>query len=322
MEPPGFTWLGALSHPGFPFCHSPVSALQALTHYAAPLMCGRPGCLDAGLVRSTVCYYYLGGCSALVAAGLAGRGPCRFSLLRSLASLAMRVAGCPVWVSPPFAYRYTIPCGLCVLRAWSGWPSSPRGVSVRCGCAHAYAAFAPPPLPPGRCGARITRGSGAGRRYRPFPVLRHPVAVVAWHLSLCKVVAGELPLWPASWPALVRRASSGPVALVVLVGFLVAVVRSSILGAVATGVTGRLRRARGGWPRIGLIVPAAGPRRGRGAGIAPRRTRSGARRWGCPCRVPRASVLCCVRCGGLACVDPVTDASGYQYRPSFDRVLR
>ena len=26
----------------------------------------RGGCLAAGLVRSTVCYYYLGGCSALV----------------------------------------------------------------------------------------------------------------------------------------------------------------------------------------------------------------------------------------------------------------
>ena len=44
----------------------------------------------------------------------------------------------------------------------------------------------------------------------------------------------------------------------------------------------------------------------------------GAPRWGCPWRVPPASVLGCVRCSGLACVDPVTDASGFPYRPSFD----
>ena len=41
-------------------------------------------------------------------------------------------------------------------------------------------------------------------------------------------------------------------------------------------------------------------------------------RWGCCWRVPLALNLGCVRCGGLACVDPVTDASGFPYRPSFD----
>ena len=50
-------------------------------------------------------------------------------------------------------------------------------------------------------------------------------------------------------------------------------------------------RARGGRPRIGLFVPAAGRCRGSGAGHAPR--------WGCPWRVPLASVLDCVRCAGL-----------------------
>ena len=44
----------------------------------------------------------------------------------------------------------------------------------------------------------------------------------------------------------------------------------------------------------------------------------GAARWGCPWRVPPASVLGCVRCRGLACVDPVTDASGFPYRLSCD----
>ena len=91
-------------------------------------------------------------------------------------------------------------------------------------------------------------------------------------------------LWPAACrsgvprgPALVRRSSSGPVALGALVGFPVAVVPSPSPGAVAPGITGWLRGARGGRPRTWLIVPAAGPYRGKGAGRAPRRTRSGPR---------------------------------------------
>ena len=91
-------------------------------------------------------------------------------------------------------------------------------------------------------------------------------------------------LWPAAClsgvprgPALVRRSSSGPVALGAPVGFHVAVVPSPTLGAVAPGFTGWLRGARGGRPRTGLIVPAASPCRGKGAGRAPRRTRSAPR---------------------------------------------
>ena len=128
--------------------------------------------------------------------------------------------------------------------------------------------------------------------------------VVAWHLFVCRgslrvvralrvcgtrrpsllgtcpcalVVAGGVPLWRASWPRVVRRAFSGPVALGAPVGFPDAVVPFPTPGACAPGFTGRLRGARGGRPRTGLIVPAAGPRRGRGAGLAPRRTRSGPR---------------------------------------------
>ena len=91
-------------------------------------------------------------------------------------------------------------------------------------------------------------------------------------------------LWPATClpgvprgPALVRRASSGPVALGAPVGFPVAVVPSPGPGAVAPGFTGWLRGARGGRLRTGLFVPAAGPCRGKGAGPAPRHTRSGPR---------------------------------------------
>ena len=78
-------------------------------------------------------------------------------------------------------------------------------------------------------------------------------------------------LWPAPChcgvpcgPALVRRASSCPVALGAPVGF-------TDPGAVTPGFTGRLTGARGGRPRTRLFVPAAGPCRSRGAGLAPRR---------------------------------------------------
>ena len=91
------------------------------------------------------------------------------------------------------------------------------------------------------------------------------------------VVAGGVPLWRASWPRVVSRSSSGPVALGAPVGFSVAVVPSPTPGAVAPGFTGWLRGARGGRPRTRLIVPAAGPCRIKGAGRAPRRTRSGPR---------------------------------------------
>ena len=46
-------------------------------------------------------------------------------------------------------------------------------------------------------------------------------------------------------------------------------VSSPSRGTVAPGFTGQLRRARGGRPRTGLIVPAAGLCGGRGAGLAP-----------------------------------------------------
>ena len=126
-------------------------------------------------------------------------------------------------------------------------------------------------------------------------------AGVAWHLFSCRgslrvvralrvcgtrrplllrtcpyalVVAGGMPLWCASCPLVVHHASSGTVAVRFPVGFPDAVVPFPTPGACAPGFTGWLRGACGGWPRTRLIVPAAGPRRGRGAGLAPRRTRS------------------------------------------------
>ena len=104
---------------------------------------------------------------------------------------------------------------------------------------------------------------------------RRPLLLGACPCALA--VAGGLPLWRASWPRMVRRASSGPVALCAPVGFPDAVVPFPTPGACPPGFTGWLRGARGGRPRTRLIVPAAGPRGGRGAGLAPHLTLSGPR---------------------------------------------
>ena len=96
------------------------------------------------------------------------------------------------------------------------------------------------------------------------PGLRHLAAVAAWHLSVC-LGCGRL------------RALFGAVALGAPIGFPDAVVPFPTSEACAPGFTGWLRGARGGRPRTGLIVPAAGPRQGRDSGLTPRGTRSGPR---------------------------------------------
>ena len=152
-------------------------------------------------------------------------------------------------------------------------------------------------------------------------------AGVAWHLSWCRgslrvvravrvcgtrrplllgtcpcvlVFAGGVFLWRASWPRVVRHASSGLVALGAPVGFPNAVVPFCTPGACAPGFTGWLRGARGGWLRTGLIVPAPGPRRGRGAGLVPRRTHSGPRDGVVPGgSLPRTSSAVCAAVVGV-----------------------
>ena len=98
------------------------------------------------------------------------------------------------------------------------------------------------------------------------------MAVVAWHLSACRGCGRQRAslaclVAPRGAPGLVRSGRSR------WSGRL-----SGRRGGLPhPGFTGRLRGARGGQPRIRLIVPDAGPRRGGGAGLAPRRTRAGPR---------------------------------------------
>ena len=180
-----------------------------------------------------------------------------------------------------------------------GGTRAPGGGRLLPGCGASGVGRSPTP-------DRPSLGRAAGARYplavgavcgRGGPAVRGTFSRAAVRRVLCALPGFAAPggrcclapvlvprLWPAAClsgvprgPALVRRASSGPVALGAPVGFPVAVVPSPTPGAVAPGFTGWLRGASGGRPRTGLIVPATGPCRGRGAGLAPRRTRSGPR---------------------------------------------
>ena len=155
-----------------------------------------------------------------------------------------------------------------------------------------------------------------------FPGSWHPVAVVAWHLSWCVVVAGNMPLWRASWPRVgaPRPIQSGRSRCSSWL--------SCRLGAFPHpgGLRPRLYwvAARGTWrPAENRALSACRwllPRQGCWArsGSYP----VGAPNSGCPWQGPPASVLGCVRCGGLTCVNPVTDTSGFPYCPSFDKGIR
>ena len=151
-----------------------------------------------------------------------------------------------------------------------------------------------------------------------LPGLWHPLAVVAWHLSLCRCCSRRrasltcivAPCWcaaprpvlslsvlqlafPSPWCLPPPRGLSPPALLGGCAGHAEAgrELGSSCL-PLAPAETGALDSFR--------VSPVQGPR------------------WDCPWLVPLASVLGCLRCGGLACIDPVTDASGFPYSPSFD----
>ena len=138
-----------------------------------------------------------------------------------------------------------------------------RGCGVR-----AWGPFCPWHLVPCRGPSCVVRASWVRGTRWPFSLGTCPCAVV---------VPGSVPLWRASWPRvgaplLVRSGRSrcsGRLSCCRGV--------FSHPGGCPPGFTGWLRGARGGRLRTGLIVPAAGACRGKGAGRAPRRTRSGPR---------------------------------------------
>ena len=112
------------------------------------------------------------------------------------------------------------------------------------------------------------------------------------------VVAGGVPLWCASWPRVVRRASSGPVALAALLGFPDAAVPFPTPGAPGllprpywAAARGR-RRPPENRAHCGRRWPPPGLERWAHSESYPFR----APRWGCPWRIPPALVLGCVCC--------------------------
>ena len=134
----------------------------------------RGGWLAAGLVGSTVCYYCFGGCSALVV---------RAQRLRQVWGVGSGAGSLFFPWAPPFPRPPYSPCGglscpgvhslrplvnhsMRSLRSaglvWLPFGSAPpvRWVWVRLSSRGVRA----PPPPPIRCGARTTRGPGAGRR--------------------------------------------------------------------------------------------------------------------------------------------------------------
>ena len=231
---------------------------------------------------------------------LCARFACTLPLLAGVHSL-----GVCVWARVSPAPRRSWPgCwALCVLVcALRLHPVTP-GTGARCECVCLGSGLGcAPPLVAGVCVVGVcvlARVLAAPRHsWLGFVVFG---SAVAWHLFVCcgslrvvralqvsgtrrpsllgtcpcaLVVASGVPPWRASWPRVVRRALSGPVALGASIGFPVAVVPFPNPGACAPSFTGRLRGARGGRPRTGLFVPAPGPRRGGAAGLAPHRTRS------------------------------------------------
>ena len=228
--------------------------------------------------RGCVCLGSGLGCAPPLLAGVLG---CVCVLLGALLVLRHSSLACAAWV--------------CVLGFGFGLRPATPGLGVRvCVCLYARSACTPPLLA-GVCGVGVCAWAWDLAAPRHYWLGCWGVCLLVCVLRFYRATPGWGVQRGCVWPTLVRRASSGRVALGALVRFPYAVVPFPIPAARAPGFTGRLRGARGGRPRTGLLVPAAGPRRGRGSRLAP----FWSPRWGCPWRVPLASVLGCVRCGGL-----------------------
>ena len=193
------------------------------------------------------------------------------------------------------------------------WGMRPGSLPTGCGCGvRAWGHGCPWHLLPCRGSSCVVRASWVCGTRWPLWLGTCPCAVV---------VAGGVPLWPASWPR---------------------VGAPHLVWSGRSLCSGRLSCRRGAFPHPGgcrprlywvaargtwrlaenqalCACPSPLPMQGRWACSAS--YPFGAPLWGCPWRVPPASVLGCMRCGGVACVDPVTDAFGFPYRPSFDWVL-
>ena len=179
--------------------------------------CG--GCLPAGLVHSTVCYYCLGGCSALVLCarrsrqvwGVGAGAGSRFSPGAPPCPGVPRGVrcglSCPGVPSPRPPVRHSMRSVRSAGSVWLPLGSAPRALCV---CVRSYARGVRPP-PPGSVWRATTHGSGAGRRYgcsrRSVPLL-FPAPVPC---SACLALGGVTrSLRPLAWLGVARPPAGRP----------------------------------------------------------------------------------------------------------------
>ena len=311
---PRHSWLGCVV---WFFC------LSSGFSCASPLLAGVLGCVCVCVPAPYVPRHsWLGWAVWVCMLGLGFSAAPRQSWLGLLGCVCVCVR------APPVTRHSWLGCvvWMCVLglgfRLRPATPGGGVGVCV-CLCAHSACT---PPLLAGVCGVGVCIGCCLAPVSVPWlvaccarcPGLRHSVAVVAWHLFVCCVLcrrrpslaclvahgwcAAPHPFW--SLPVL-RSALSTPWCLDPFRG----VARPDLLGGCAGHVeAGRergslclpLAPAEAGALGSLRVVPVRGPAMGlslagsSGVGLGLR-----ALRW-------------------LACVDPVTDASSFPYRSSFD----
>ena len=255
-----------------------------------------------------VCLCALSNCTLPVLAGVCGVGGCVW--VRVSATLSQYWMGCSgVSVCVRAACMPPVLAGVCGVCVWVRVlafipPLLAEVLGPSCLCARSACTL---PVLAGVCGAGVC----AWVRVPAAPCHSWlgcwgSGLVVAWHLLPCRCslpvvrpsrVCGtraapsgrccltpvRVPwLWPAAYLSGVPRgptwcAAPRPVrSLSVLqLAFPTPWCLPTPPGAFMRRFTRRLRGARGGGPRTGLIVLAAGHRRGRGAGLAPRGTRLG-----------------------------------------------
>ena len=277
-----------------------------------------------------VCLCSCSACTLPILAGVSGVGVCAWA--RVSAALRLSWLGCwgvCVFVCALRLYSansaWGVQCGCVWLGSGFGLrPATAVWAVFVCLCARSAGA---PPLPVGACSVWV------GCRLAPVPVpwfvagcvrcpgVRHPVAAVAWQLALClgcgrrraSLACLVAPRWCAApcpvWSLSVLR-------LAFLTRWSLPPPRGLAPPDLLGGCTGHVEAGRGPGSlclpvaaaeevAVGslCVVPVWGPTMGlslgspAGVGLGLRALRS------------------------FVCVDPVTDASGFPYRPSFNRGL-
>ena len=284
---------------------------------APPLLAGVLGCV-------CVCLCACSACTPPLLAGVCVLG-LGFRLRPATPGWGVGVYACLCALS---ACSMPLLAGVCVLGLGFRLRSATPGWGVRvCVCLCARSACTPPLLAwvcgvwVWCCVAPVPVPWFVGCCAR-CPGLRHPVAVVAWHLSAC-LGSGRRRASLACLVALLGCAAPRPVRLLSVLrsAFPMPWCRSPPRGLAPPGLLGGCAgHAEAGRELGSLCLPLAPAEAG---ALGPLRV--------VPVRGPSMGLSLAAPSGvglglralrWLACVDPVTDASGFPYRPSFNGGLR